>query len=672
MFSTTKAPGVVSGGPSDPFFNAVTLLLSGNGTNGAQNNTFTDTSGNSISVARNGAPPQGTFSPFSRTAGYWSNYLSGTTSYLTLSSTDPMSFGTGAFTIEGWVLTGERSVSVGASRTILGNSGNGYTMQLYIDSSNGRLIFGNTGSTNIQGSSNIANNVWHHVVVVRDASGNIAIFVDGIREAVSTNSQNYASSTIYIGAFDPANGFWNGYISNLRIVKGTAVYSPTSTTLTVPITPLTAVTNTALLTCQANRFFDASANTYTVTPTSTVSVQVFSPFNPATAYTTIANGGSIYFDGAAGTYLTFPNSSLFAFGTGAFTIEFWINMALMNDKFILGGRSSIGTMLITTGGFSGTTAGVLRYVASSTIVSSNVITDSGWHHCAIVRAAGNNVTLYVDGVSRGTGTDTTNYTATSGTWYLGTNDVSPGGNIPTGYISGLRIVKGTAVYTSNFTPPTAPPTAITNTSLLLNFTNAGVFDNAAMNDLTTVGSAQISTAQAKFGTGSISFNGTNSALTAPYSVLLNYGLAAFTIEFFVNFSDLSSNKIILDTYTSAAAGGGYQIYWRLSGQSIAFYANGVVVAQSSFNSHVTGTWYHVAVTRDSANTLRIFIDGTQYASVAYSSDINVATSAMLALGYQRTTGTNWFNGYLDDVRVTKGYARYTANFTPPTAALPTR
>ena len=73
--------------------------------------------------------------------------------------------------------------------------------------------------------------------------------------------------------------------------------------------------------------------------------------------------------------------------------------------------------------------------------------------------------MYVDGVSRGTGTDTTNYTSTSGTWYVGQNDVA-NSNYLIGYLSNLRIVKGTAVYTTAFTPPTAPLTAISNTSLL--------------------------------------------------------------------------------------------------------------------------------------------------------------------------------------------------------------
>jgi hypothetical protein len=157
---------------------------------------------------------------------------------------------------------------------------------------------------------------------------------------------------------------------------------------------------------------------------------------------------SAYFDGDD--HLTFPNSVMFAFGTGDFTIDFWINAASMNDKFILGGRQAIGTMHITTGGGGGSTIGVLRYNGSSALVSTTVITDGTWHHCAIVRCAGA-IALYVDGVSEATGTDTTNYTTTSGTWYIGENEQWNSGYL-TGYLDEFRI-SNMARWTSGFTSP---------------------------------------------------------------------------------------------------------------------------------------------------------------------------------------------------------------------------
>jgi hypothetical protein len=97
------------------------------------------------------------------------------------------------------------------------------------------------------------------------------------------------------------------------------VYDPTLTTLTVPTTPLTAIANTSLLTCQSPRFIDNSVNNFAITKNGDVSVQRFSPFNPSSLTPTSYSG---YFDGT-GDYLTVPDNVALQFGTGAFTMELW-------------------------------------------------------------------------------------------------------------------------------------------------------------------------------------------------------------------------------------------------------------------------------------------------------------------------------------------------------------
>jgi hypothetical protein len=238
-----------------------------------------------------------------------------------------------------------------------------------------------------------------------------------------------------------------------------------------------------------------------------------------------------------------------------------------------------------------------------------------------------------------------------------------------GYISGLKFTNGTA---ETITVPTAPPTPTANVALLCNFTNAGIIDATAKNIFETVNQAKISTAQSKFGGSSMYFDGVDDYLTAPYAPWSSFGTEPFTIECWVNFDVLSGNRLIIDTYTSAATGGGWQLYWRGTGTSITYYGNGVVIAQSSFTGHTTGIWYHVAVTRDTSNYLRIFVDGNQYANVTYATAINSAITSNISVGIQKTTLTNDFAGYLDEVRVTVGYARYTANFTPPDSAFKLR
>jgi len=99
------------------------------------------------------------------------------------------------------------------------------------------------------------------------------MYLDGTRIVTSSSFTVNDSNTglpLNIGSENGAAGtFYDGYVSNARVVKGTAVYDPTLTTLTVPTTPLTAITNTSLLTLQSNRFIDNSTNAFAITASGT-------------------------------------------------------------------------------------------------------------------------------------------------------------------------------------------------------------------------------------------------------------------------------------------------------------------------------------------------------------------------------------------------------------------
>jgi hypothetical protein len=245
-----------------------------------------------------------------------------------------------------------------------------------------------------------------------------------------------------------------------------------------------------------------------------------------------------------------------------------------------------------------------------------------------------------------------------------------GVNFVNGYISGLRIVKGTAVYTSNFTPPTSPPTAITNTSLLLNFTNAGITDATAKNDLETVGNAQISTSVSKFGGGSIAFNASantylsqNPATTDLYA----FGSGDFTIEGWLYLNSTTGIQTFYDGRPNGSSNAAVPTIYITSG-SIRYYVSAVDRITGSTLS--TGQWYHIAIARSGGST-RMFINGTQAGSTYTDSTVylNSANRPFIG-GDSNTPGSNLLNGYIDDFRITKGYARYTGNFTPPTAPFP--
>src|SRR6185503_4001981 len=128
-----------------------------------------------------------------------------------------------------------------------------------------------------------------------------------------TDSSSIPASAVTIGApTTHLNNFLNGYISNLRVVNGTAVYTAAFTPST---SPLTAITNTVLLTCQSNRFVDNSTSAATFTPSGTITVQRFNPFGDnGTPYSPSPYGGSCWFDGSSG-YLPASSGTSMAFGT---------------------------------------------------------------------------------------------------------------------------------------------------------------------------------------------------------------------------------------------------------------------------------------------------------------------------------------------------------------------
>jgi hypothetical protein len=225
----------------------------------------------------------------------------------------------------------------------------------------------------------------------------------------------------------------------------------------------------------------------------------------------------------------------------------------------------------------------------------------------------------------------------------------------------LRIVKGTAVYTANFTPPTAPLTAITNTSLLTNMINGAIFDNAMMNDLETVGNAQISTSVVKYGTGSLAFDGTGDWLTSPDTPNLQLGTGNFTIEGWVYLNVAGSARGFVSKGTSTT---GWSLGTNSSNQVVFSYASSSITSTGTLSA---STWYFITIVREgtSTNQTKIYISGTNDGTGTVATDFNQTN--IMYIGADRV-GSSALNGYIDDLRITKGYARYTANFTPPTAA----
>lgn len=647
-----------SGVTTDPNFENVTLLLHGDGTNGGQNNTFVDGSTNNFTITRNGNTTQGTFSPYGDN---WSNFFDGSGDTLSAADNAAFDLSNGAFTIEAFVyLRGNTQfgVIIGQWGTV-GN--NGYVLRQDAGFK-AQFVHTTNGSTEspMTASTAIPLNKWIHVAVVRNSSSTLSLFVDGVREATNASfTATIFDSSLSLRVGGEAGGVnTNGHISNVRVVKGTAVYDPTQSTLTVPTSPLTAISNTSLLTCQSNRFRDASTNNFTITRNGDVSVQRFSPFSPTAAYAAGTIGGSGYFDGTDD-YLSAADSANLRPGAGAFTIEAWIYRNATGAAHTIYAKGGASTGIV----FQVTSGNVLRFTHTTTnIDSTGTIRGSSWNHVAVVReGTGTNQTkLYINGVQDGQGTVSTDFTQTDevrvGTNRGATEDLN-------GYLSDVRFVKGTAVYTATFAPPSSPLSAITDTQFLCVFQNAAILDNAMMAVPETVGNAQIDTTVKKYGTGSMEFDGTGDWLLVPDSIDQRLGTGNFTIECWLYLSATGTARGIVGKGTSTTG-------WLLSTNT----SNAVVFTYGTSTITSTGTlsgttWYHIAVVREGTGTnqTKIYIGGTNDGTGTVSTDFTQTNAAYV--GANRTGGDP-MNGYIDDLRITKGVARYTATFTPPTAAFP--
>ena len=635
----------IAGSPvPDAQFNYVTMLLHGDGTNGAQNNTFVDSSTNNFTITRNGNTTQGSFSPYGSN---WSNYFGGGTN---LSLATATALGTGNVTVEFWFYPTDISAtyyglydgrSAAGTNTGFGIFQYGQTIE----------IFGN-GLKVSTAASAFTGNTWTHFAVVR-TSGTCQIYINGVASGSSASySDNFTSTIRTIASNVTTANVYTGYISNLREVTS-ALYSGTFTPST---TPLTAVSGTTLLTCQSNRFIDNSANNYAITittiTTGTPSVQRFNPFGASTAYSTSVIGGSGYFDGS-GDYLGCGSQSAYAFGTGDFTLNVWVYLTSAPTYMSIADTRTSGWALA----IDASRAIYLYSDAVGFVVTSAVgaVPFNAWTYVTVKRVSGT-MTLYLNAVSINSAANSTNFSNTTLT--IGAN--GSGGEPFFGYICDFQAIKGTG---TTPTLPTAPLTNVTNTSLLLNYTNGAIFDNAMMNDLETVGNAQISTSVKKYGTGSMYFDGTGDYLKIPYSPNLQFGTGAYTLEFWLNTSSVSQWLVF-----NAENNSGIRLYVQSNGtleldEQVAN-ADNNIYSTATVND---GVWHHIALSRAGGAGTKMFVDGIYQSQQASAYNFNDSVPYYIGT---RSNLSGFLTGYIDDLRITKGYARYTANFTPPTAAFP--
>jgi hypothetical protein len=631
----------------DENFNQTTLLLHGDGTNGAQNNTFLDSSTNNRTITRNGNTTQGTFSPFSVGAGEWSVASDGSGDNLSIAYNSALDVTQGDFTVEFWIF---RTAAAAAEVINQRAASTGWLVRINADST--VLVGYAGGGATVTSIGTLPVNEWTHVAAARE-SNTIRIFFNGVLDNTGTGGNGTTSTAIfYINrSYISSGGGVTGNLSNLRIVKGTAVYT---SGFTVPTAPLTAIANTSLLTLQSNGFVDNSTNAFAITSVGNIAISAFSPFVPSAAYSASTNGGSGYFDGT-GDYLSIADAAGLRFGTGNFTIQAWVyrNAAGVTHTIAAKGGASTGWVLQVL------STNVLRFIDTTTNINSvGIVRAAAWNHIAVVReGTGTNQTkLYINGVNDGQATVTTDFNQTE---QLNIGADRGNANPMNGYISGFKYVVGTA---ETITVPTAPPTGGT---ALLNFTNAGIFDNTGKNNLETVGNAQINTTTKKYGTGSLEFDGTGDWLLLPHTLDQQLRTATFTIEFWVYLAsgDTGSNRGLVGKGTAST---GFLVSLNTTEKVVFTFTTSTITSTGSINLN---SWNHIAVVRAGTGTdqTKIYINGTNDGTGTVSTDFSQTT--VMYVGANRTGGDP-MKGFIDDLRITKGVARYTTNYSAPGRAFP--
>lgn len=416
-------------------------------------------------------------------------------------------------------------------------------------------------------------------------------------------------------------------------------------------------------------------------------------------------GASLLFDGA-GDYVTTAHSADWDFGSGDFTIECWVRFNALATVQIIGKRLAAAFAPFSLIYNAGTNRFEARFDQTTgngiwdvELGGTQSITTGVWYHVATTRS-GNTFRLFIDGTQVASGTLSGALATNTDAVFIGAN--SDGTASLNGYIDDLRVTKGVARYTANFTPPTAAlpdPSLWQATTLLLHAErvngNTSIIDSSRERfGFQAVGAAQHSTAQFRFGSSSLSFNGTNSLFASSEAPTGEFDLDTisastnFTVEMFARWNSVASATRVLATHGNPGSGaadrGGWSVIefngqlWFVMGQTLDNTNPGwyTVWRTTAAPISAANTWYHVAFVIN-RGVPRIFVDGVEYAG-QWVSGTNFGTSFIgmtvvrpafgVRLGASQTDAgnpspTSYFGGFIDELRVVRK-AVYTDDFTP--------
>jgi hypothetical protein len=540
--------------------------------------------------------------------------------------------------------------------TTVGGGGNG-VFNIHNDSS-GTLNFNNAQAGDVNVPNAFTVGTWKHYVCIK-AGGRSKVYINGSEVYNQNSNVSYTNTTttISIGRYPGGTLPYQGYIDAVGIWQRALTLQEIQTLYNngnglEPEGILfleDSSTNSLQLTLNGDAKLDTGIKKY--------------------------GGGSAYFDGD-GDYLQIAGSSTFDFYNTNYTVEMWVFSAASQSGGALittrlAGIYSPWELQIT----SSNKIGLLIQNGSSSwyqpfggapIVGNATIPQNQWTHIAWV-CNGANTTVYVNGVADSALTNLNipilQTHSLPSNIYIGKG----GDGAFNGYIDELRITKGIARYTSNFTPPQqqlpAPSdTYGDNVSLLLHMdglSGSQTFTDSSTNNftLTAYGDVQIDTSIKKFGNGAALFDGNGDYLLAQSNNALVMGSGDFTVELWLYPISLTQDQQIVSCSSNNGFGIGMQSN-TLFGVTNTFVSWELAGTAPSLNQ-----WSHVAVTRQSGY-MRIFINGIITAQNTVTTNYTSPTNSIAGLAGYSWSNTNC---YIDELRITKGVARYTANFVPQTA-----
>jgi len=558
--------------------------------------------------------------------GVASGAFQGSNDYLEVPDSDDWAFGTNDFTIEMFIwMDSSGSYNVYNQSEDVNNRINfrmGINDALFRVTSGGTDIIDNTWSAH----SLIADK-WYHIALVRNGT-DIDLYIDGVKQTggmtgVSTSIPNF-NGVLKIGE---ANSFGNdldGFLNEYRI-SDNARYTSNFTPMRI--------------------FPDISSNAHDVTIGGT------SGNSPKLERNTQAYGThSCDFDGSAA-WLEIPDNAMWAFGSNM-TIEFWAHVDSSSKYTIYNQWVDSSNYAIVGTDINGNFSLLVRSGGSNIIqndwdLSSLGLTTLWWHHYALVKN-GNNYDLYVDGAKVGsTYTNATAWPNFAAPVQIGESNGVSGFADMDGELDEYRI-SDIARYTSNFDPQTR----FIDSSLTPKTDIRG--ERQALIDFRED--------RIKFNNGSLFFDGSDDGLEIPDSDDWFFD-SDFTIDLWVRFS---STRTIVGQYVDASN------YWIFYCSTSTVYFRVMSVGSLIINLQFSGApnfssnvYGHLAIQRE-GNNYKCFVNGVQKDSTKVDSTAHINMPAPLRIGELSGVASD-FSGNMDEIRISKGIARYGDSFTPPGA-----